>query len=200
MTTRIVKDGYDKMGEEYEEQRDGWDNLPLLELLVRELKKRAKILDIGCGSGVPIDRYLATRGFQVHGIDISEKQIARARRNVPEAQFEIQDMSLLIAREYSVDAIVSFYAIFHVPRDLHVPLFEKLASYLPVGGLLLVTMGAAEWEGEEELHGVRMFWSHFGPERNTRIVRDAGFDVISSEIDASGGERHQVIFARKAIN
>jgi hypothetical protein len=74
----------------------------------------------------------------------------------------------------------------------------KFNSFLPLGGLTLVTMGSAAWEGEEEnFHGTRMYWSHYGSGKNMEIVERAGFEVIFDEIDTSGGEKHQILLARK---
>jgi 2-polyprenyl-3-methyl-5-hydroxy-6-metoxy-1,4-benzoquinol methylase len=44
-------------------------------------------LSAGCGCGVPVARSLADAGFRVVGIDISERQVERARRLVPQATF-----------------------------------------------------------------------------------------------------------------
>ena len=41
-----------------------------------------RVLDLGCGAGVPIARRLAER-YKVTGVDISERQIMLVRRNVP---------------------------------------------------------------------------------------------------------------------
>ena len=58
-------------------------------------------------------------------------------------------------------------------------------------------MGASEWEGREpDFHGVEMFWSHYGPERNHVMLEAAGFSIVADEIDASGGERHQMLLGR----
>ncbi len=46
---------------------------------------RGAILDIGCGSGVPIARALVRVGFEVTGVDGSEEMLSMFRRNVPEA-------------------------------------------------------------------------------------------------------------------
>jgi hypothetical protein len=117
---------------------------------------------------------------------------------VPEARFEVMNMLDLHAGQFSVDGIVSFYAIFHTPRDQHARLLQTLGSFLRPGGVLLITMGPDEWEGTEaDFHGVEMYWSHFGSERNRRLVEAAGFAVYADEIDTSGGERHQVILARR---
>lgn len=51
-------------------------------------------------------------------------------------------------------------AIFHIPREEHLALVRKFARMLSSGGYLLVTMGAEDWEGTADFHGVEMFWSH----------------------------------------
>lgn len=130
-------------------------------------------------------------------MDISENMIQLAKRNVPEAEYKVKDMSQLEKGEYQVDAVVSFYAIFHTPRETHQELLHKINSFLPKGGYILITMGADEWEGtEENFHGSQMYWSHFGIEKNKELVEEAGFEILVNEL-ASGKERHQVILARK---
>lgn len=139
MKSDLVRKGYNKAAENYK----------YLDQLIGLLTPEATILDIGCGAGIPIDKYLAEKGFKVIGIDISEKQIELLKQNVPQASFEVKDMSELNEGEYQVDAVVSFYAIFHIPRETQEELFRKINSFLSVGGLILVTMSAGEYEGEE---------------------------------------------------
>jgi SAM-dependent methyltransferase len=195
-----VRDGYDQVAERYLAERNQWESIPHLERLLDQLKPNARILDVGCGGGVPVDRYLVDKGHRVIGVDISPKQIDLASKNVPRAEFEVRDMQDLEEGDYEVDAVVSFYAIFHTPRQSHGKTLKTLASFLPQDGLLLVTMGAGEWEGEEDFHGTPMRWSHYGPEKNRQLIESAGFEVLSDEIDDSGGERHQVLLARKGVS
>lgn len=192
----LVRDGYDRIARLYAEQRDQFKNERYLGLLVSALELNARVLDVGCGSGEPIDRYLLERGFAVTGIDISAAQIELARAAHTDGVFEIRDMLELRRGAYMVDAVVSFYTIFHAPRESHAELLSILRSFLPAGGLLLLTMGADDWQGVEEFHGIEMAWSHYDAVVNRRLIEDAGFDVELDEIDESGGERHQVVFAR----
>lgn len=198
MSQEIVRAGYNQAAEAYARGRDQFSSLPYLELLHERLRPGAAVLDVGCGSGLPVDSYLVERGYRVTGIDLSEAQIALARANVPEAAYAVRDMTELTAGEYAVDAVISFYAIFHTPREGHAALFRTFHSFLPPGGLLLVTMGAGDWEGEEaDFHGARMWWSHYDSTTNRRLIEDAGFTILLDEIDTSGGERHQVVLAKR---
>ncbi len=197
MTTDLVKNGYDEIGERYANDRGHWPSNRYLGRFSRNLPRTAKILDLGCGTGVPIDRYLIGKGHEVVGLDISDRQLALARKNNPAAQYEAKDMQGLRDSEYSVDGLVSMYAIFHTPRETHQELFQKLRSFLPKGGVILVSMGASEWEGSErDFYGTRMFWSHFGPEKNRSLIEACRFKVALDEIDEGGDESHQFILAR----
>jgi cyclopropane fatty-acyl-phospholipid synthase-like methyltransferase len=190
----LVRDGYDRIAEAYAAQRNAFDNLPYLRRFAECLPTRSRVLDIGCGSGVPTARFLTEQGFSVLGVDISRRMVELARVNVPNATFEMRDMLSLKPREYEVNGIVALYSVFHVSRNEHPGLFRVLRSFLPDSGPILVTMGAGDWEGtEQDFHGVEMAWSHYGPERNRNILEAAGFRIELDDIDTSGGERHQVL-------
>lgn len=197
MTNDLVKEGYDKAADNYAASRDQFYSIKYLEQFSRLVEKGKTILDVGCGAGKPVDEFLVNQGYVVNGIDISKRMIELAKRNVPEAFYEIKDMTELREQEYCVDGIVSFYAIFHTPKEQHQELFKKLASFIPNGGSMLVTMGSGEWEGtEEDFHGSKMFWSHYGVAKNTEMVENAGFEIVLNEVDPSANEKHQIIIAR----
>jgi cyclopropane fatty-acyl-phospholipid synthase-like methyltransferase len=192
----LVRESYDKIASAYAAQRDEFKNDSYLARLAVLLVPGAKVLDVGCGAGVPVDRYLLAKGLKISGIDISATQIELARRSNPAGEYAVRDMLGLVPGEYNVDAVVSFYTIFHAPRETHATLLWVLRSFLTESGLLLATMGSTEWEGIEEFHGAEMFWSHYDATTNRSLVEAAGFEVLLDEIDTSGGERHQVLLAK----
>lgn len=197
MGNALIRDGYDRIACTYAAQRDQFRSIKYLEAFIELMPTGATILDLGCGAGKPVDEFLVEHGCTVQGLDISERMIDLARQNVPQASYEIRDMSDLAAGDYSVDGIVAFYSIFHTPRDQHQSLLDRFASFLPKGGAILITMGSGEWEGiEDDFHGARMHWSHFGADRNVEMVEHAGFRVLLNEIDRSGNEAHQIIIAQ----
>jgi trans-aconitate methyltransferase len=85
-----VRAGYNAMADEYDDWVSrivGDPRVRFLELLESRLDVGSRVVDLGCGQGVPSTKSLAER-HDVLGIDISEEQIGRARRNVPSATFQ----------------------------------------------------------------------------------------------------------------
>lgn len=70
---------YDKICERWSRIRD---KSPINLCVVRFaelLEKNCRVLDVGCGTGCPIDVFLTEQGFSVVGIDVSPKMIEKAR-------------------------------------------------------------------------------------------------------------------------
>lgn len=197
MSSDLVKKGNEKADDNYAPNRDQFKSIKYLEKFIKLVEKRRTVLDIGCGTGKPVDAFLVKNGYAVNGIDISEQMIELAKKNVPQAFYEVQGISDLKEGEYCVDGIVSFYAILHTPREQYQELFEKFVSFMPNGGALLVTLSAGEREGpEDDFHGVKIFWSHYAAEKNKEMVENAGFKIVLNGADTSNRERHQVIIAK----
>jgi SAM-dependent methyltransferase len=180
----LVATGYDLIAEGYLERygrsrvRDQW-----LEKLIALLPRNSRVLDLGCGPGVPVARELATRGHQVVGVDGSACQISLARLNVPKAHFIHADMTSADIAPASFDAAAAFYSITHVPRDEHAALLGRIAGWLKPSGVFLASLGADEspgWRGN--WLGAEMFFSHYGAEVNERLVREAGFDIEQAAV------------------
>src|SRR2546426_1369908 len=159
---RLVRDSYDRISHAYR-----GDSLPRdrgyfrwLDLLTPHLKKGDSVLDLGCGCGIPVAQELATF-CNVTGVDISSVQVARARTLVPTATFQCQDMTTVQFDVGTFAAIVSLFAIIHIPLAEQRPLLDRISSWLQPGGYLLASVGNRAWTGyKEDWHGAPMYWSH----------------------------------------
>jgi ubiquinone/menaquinone biosynthesis C-methylase UbiE len=134
----LVRHGYDQCAGRYESVRRD-EIQPDIALVIDKLDEGAKVLDIGCGAGVPIAKALAQR-FLVTGLDISREMIRLSKRNVPGGTFIHADVMEVDLPASEFDAVVSFYTIFHLPREHHKALFQRIHRWLKVGGYLLVTV------------------------------------------------------------
>ena len=203
----IVRQGYDRISSEYRDDaghgpaKDQPLGRPDYEAWLRELIPRLNegdpVLDLGCGCGVPATAILAER-HAVTGVDLSPVQISRARRLVPAAQFQCADMSTLEFEASSFAAVVSFYAIIHVPLAEQPAIFENIFRWLRPGGYLLATVGSSAWTGtEEDWLGGPMYWSH--ADRPTYIgwLEETGFEVLWTRFVPEGTGGHTLLLAKR---
>ena len=174
------------MAEKYLATKDPEDPLALaaLEDLASLLPSGAAVLDLGCGAGVPVTRWLADREFAVTGVDVSARQLELARRNVPEGIFLKADMTELVFAPESLEGAVAFHSIIHVPRAEQPALLESIHRWLRPGGVFLATMTVSGYEGREEDWegwGAPMVWSHYDGEANVAMLRGVGFEIHYAE-------------------
>ena len=123
--------------------------------------------------------------FRVTGVDVSATQIRRARVNVREARFVHADLTNLELPTSSFEAVASFYAFNHVPRELLPMVFERVHGWLRPAGYFLASLGSEdlpEWTGE--WLGAHMYFSSYAPETNRRLLDEAGFARLEEEIVA----------------
>ncbi len=195
---RIVATGYDAMAERYlawSGLRPSAARLRYLALADQLIPPGADVLELGCGAGLPVTARLAL-GRRLTGVDISPVQIGLARANVPSATFVVADLTTLDLAPASVDAVVAFYSLTHVPRAEHAALFERIRSWLRPGGVFLASLGVEDAPDEIEADwlGVDMFFSHFSARVNRRLVAAAGLIVEHAEIATEPEDRHDARF------
>ena len=194
---KTVAEAYNCIADRYYQNRDRFINVDELKEYARLLPPKARLLDAGCGAGRPVCKYLVERGHHVTGIDISPKMLAMARRNVPAAEFILMDMTELAFRDSSFDGISAFYSIIHIPREMHPGIFSDFHRLLKPDGIMLVSLGSTDWEGTENFHGKKMFWSHYAPERSYEIIAETGFNIIFDRFVHAADERHYWLLAAK---
>jgi len=180
---KIVKSGYNAIANRYlaTRTRDSED-VRLLNELTRRLHEGAKVLDSGCGAGIPISQMLSEK-FEVTGVDFSEAQIELAKKDVPNATFICQDMTKLDFPDNTFDGICSYYAIIHIPREEHQALLANFHRMLKLDGLALVCLGAESLidDIDENFLGTRMYWSHYDSETYLKMLTECGFIIIWSK-------------------
>jgi SAM-dependent methyltransferase len=182
---KIVASGYDRLADTYLEWGRQVTVDPrerMLAAFMSRLPDGARVLDLGCGAGLPSTRALAKR-FQVVGVDISPVQLELARRNVPGAEFIEGDITDVEFADSTFDGVAAFYAISHVPREEHRQLFTDVFRWLVPGGLFLATLGASDapdWTGE--WLGEPMFFSSHDADVNRQLLESAGFELLLDEV------------------
>lgn len=194
---------YDDLAETYAAGRHLFDTSPILREFAGPLPPGARVLDAGCGAGEPVARYFVDRGDAVTGIDVSERMLALARRQVPAATFQRMDLRALMFPLAVFNAITAVYVVFHIPRVEHAALFAGFERVLKPGGRLLLTLATREYTGQDEFDGEMEFlerrlpYSHDRPEVALGKLEAAGLAVVGARRIETGGETFFWVIARK---
>lgn len=99
----------------------------------------ATVLDLGCGTGIPISLTLIARGCNVYGVDASASMTAEFRANFPTAPVQcaaVED-SAFFGRTF--DGVVAWGLFFLLSAEVQLKLIAKVAAILASGGRLLFT-------------------------------------------------------------
>jgi len=151
--------------------------------LARSLPSGARILDLGCGTGVPVAKFLTNAGFEVFGIDSSEKMIARFRASFPEAQtlwgrIEESDFFNVL-----FDAVISWGVMFHLDSTAQRIVIGKIGRALKEGGQLLFTSGEKEGSVEGVMNGVTFRYFSLGADLYEKVLNENGLELLDRHYD-----------------
>lgn len=170
--------------------------------LIEQLPPGSRVLDHGCGSGVPTAAQLAAAGLTVTGVDESERMLELATQRVPSGQFLRRDLRELDDDLGQFDAVASFFALLMLPRRDVPPVLRGLRERLRGPGLL--TMAMVEGDFDElplSFLGVGIHVTAFPSQQLRDLVAEAGFEVleldeVDVEMEPGRSERQQYLRAR----
>jgi SAM-dependent methyltransferase len=200
----IVKRSYDKIAPEYL----NWalsrssPRLQYLKHLLSTLSLGSKVLELGCGAGVPVAQTLCQDEniSKIVANDISEVQVELAMKNCQQWKDKIDfvagDMMGLKFRECELDGVAAFYSIFHLPRTEQIEMMRRIHSWLKPGSIIVCNFAAGSSEAlgseggiEAEENPVRwnyfnadMFWSGLGTEGTKKMISGAGFELLLADV------------------
>ena len=196
-----MQNSYDYIAEQWHSNGKGQSYvdrvLGYVDLALAGLPQGAKVLDLGCGTGNPIAKYIIEKGLLLIGVDQSEKMLEIARRVVPEADFIHSDM-INVKLADGFRAAIVWDSIFHIERKHHSGIFRKLAKSLEQGARLLLSVGGSGADDfTSEMYGHTFFYSGHEPEVTRQLLEAEGFEIEVWEVDDPSSRGHIAIIARK---
>jgi SAM-dependent methyltransferase len=153
--------------------------------LIQQLPPGARVLDLGCGSGLPTAKQLLDAGVEVVGIDESAVMLDLATQQAPGGTYLHQDF-----RDFAglgeFDAVVLFFALLMMPRADIPTLLANVRAQLRGPGLLLVSMVHGDFDDFPiSFLGAPTKVSAYPPDKLREVVTEAGFEVLElKEIEA----------------
>ncbi|MEV4947325.1 class I SAM-dependent methyltransferase [Streptomyces sp. NPDC053755] len=135
------------------------------------------VLDVGCGPGT-VTAYLAERGLDVSGVDLSPRMIENARRRHPHCRFAVASATDLDLGEASLGGVLGWWSLFNLPRDVLPHVLALFARALKPGGHFITAthVGDEDVVRTEAYGGVPVSWTthQWRPEQLTDLIERAG--------------------------
>ena len=159
------------------------------------------VLDIGCGMGEPIARFLIDAGRRVVGVDSSPSMIAICRERFPDAaraEWMVGDMRALdLGRRF--DGILAWDSFFHLCADDQRPMFGRFAAHAKVGAPLLFTSGSKAGEAIGTYCEEPLYHASLDPAEYQELLEANGFTVAAYRPDDPDCAHHTVWLANRAV-
>ncbi len=199
-----TKEAYDRFALIYEQNRGLFDMSEIFHDFYCSLNQSCgHLLDLGCGAGEPVPRMFRDNGWQITGVDFSQKMLELAKIYLPEMNTILADMTELDLPSDTYDAITAIYSIFHTDKSEHPKLFQSMYQSLKSNGKALFTYAGIEYTGNEEFSGIiefmgeSLYYSHLSLSDLRKTLQMIGFTIEQLDHKSIGGETFLWITVRK---
>jgi SAM-dependent methyltransferase len=159
------------------------------------LPASASVLDIGCGSGNPIARYLIGQGCNVTGVDSSPELIALCTTAFPDHAWHVADMrTLSFARRF--DGMLAWDSFFHLSPDDQRRMFPIFRQHAAPRAALMFTSGQAHGEAIGSYQGEPLYHASLDTAEYRALLNANGFEVVAHVIEDLNCGNHTVWLAQ----
>ena len=160
---------------------------PWLDAFLAHVPESGTVLDLGCGSGEPIARYLIEQGRRVTGVDASPGLIALCRERFPGQDWQVADLrGLELGRAF--DGLICWHSLIHLAPDEQPGVLAVFARHLNPGGVLMFTTGSERGETVGDWRGEPLYHGSLSPADYRAVLDQTGFDLLRyTEDDADCG-------------
>ncbi|HET7603854.1 MAG TPA: class I SAM-dependent methyltransferase, partial [Gemmatimonadales bacterium] len=146
----------------------------------------ATILDLGCGSGLPLTQVLIDEGHSVCAVDASPTLVAAVRQQFPDVPVACESVEQSTFFERHFDAVLAWGLWFLLPKATQLELLGRVATALNPGGRFLFTAPAQACAWRDAMTGEES--RSLGAEVYRARLAELGFSVIREYDDE--GENH----------
>ena len=151
---------------------------PWLDRFRALLPPAAPILDIGCGSAVPIAAYLIEAGHPVVGVDSSPAMIDASRERFATQEWVVADMrTLALRRKFS--GLLAWDSFFHLYPNDQRAMLPVFAAHAAPNAALMFTSGPRHGEAIGEFGGEPLYHASLDPAEYRSLLDRNGFRVVS---------------------
>jgi cyclopropane fatty-acyl-phospholipid synthase-like methyltransferase len=188
----------------YEKHAGAWAQLrstslyerPWLDRFLQLAPANGRILDIGCGNGVPIAQYFIVQGREVTGVDSSAAMIEACRQRFPQQRWSLADMRALALQE-KFAGLLAWDSFFHLARENQRSMFPIFSRHAQPGAALMFTSGTSDGVALGRFEGEPLFHASLAQEEYRQLLQENGFNIIKMVMEDPDCQGRTVWLAQK---
>lgn len=167
-----------------------------LERLRTSMPSGSRVLDVGCGAGVPIARWFVEQGYEITGVDFAAPMLERSRARFPDQRWLEADMRTLELGE-TFGAVIAWDSLFHLTFDEQRSTLPRLMKHVAPGGAFMFTCGPREGAVLGRVEGEAVHHASLSPGEYAAILRGGGLRVEAFVAEDPDCDDHTVCLARR---
>ena len=198
MCSEAIIELYERHARDFDRDRGRslWEHA-WLDRFLSYLAPESIVLDIGCGMGEPVGRYIIDAGFGIVGLDSSPTMIEMCRERFPHAEWLVKDMrTLALGRKFG--GVLAWDSFFHLTMNDQRLMFARFSEHALPAAPLMFTTGSIEGEAIGSYCGEPLYHASLDRMEYERLLTSNGFVVQGYKADDPECALHTVWLATHA--
>ena len=201
----LNKRAWDNIADRYDDRSGALKEFSdVFNTFMEKLPEKGRVLDLGCGTGLPYAWHLVGNGFEVLGVDLSEEMVKVASRNVPGAKFIQLSMSEIPYWD-EFHGVISSFSMLLLSPDMFKETASRVHSALVDGGHFYLALNEPASISDDpdsdvivNIMGQDMYSRAYTVQEIESVFKPLGFSLVrfnrDIEVSEEFGEEHVIEF------
>jgi cyclopropane fatty-acyl-phospholipid synthase-like methyltransferase len=185
---------YDQIFDWYLASRDHNTGVTSVELAFKSLATDSAIVDLGCGTGLPLVKRIEQMGKNVIGVDSSMSMIESFKTNFPNQEAIHSRLQDYVFPKTRVNGVLCWGCLFHLTPKDQIDVLNNIFNSVVCGGKFLFTSAKQKGSTTGEMNGISFKYYSLGSAEYNELANDAGWKLIHESEDA--GKNYEYLFKK----
>lgn len=175
--------GYEKIAPEFISVRNKSLGVSIFREWSNSLDTPSKVLDIGCGDGIPVTRTIIEPGHSVFAIDASKSMVNAFKGNFPDVPVKCESVEDSDFFDQEYDGVVAIGVIFLLKKPKQLAMIRKVGEILRPGGQFLFSAPTQIGKWNDILTGEESI--SLGKDRYVEALLSSSLQFVRTVLDGS---------------
>jgi len=185
---------YDQIFDWYLASRNDETGVDSVKLAFKDLKPGSIIVDLGCGTGLPLVNTIKKMGIEVIGVDSSKLMVEAFKTNFPNTEVINLPIQDYIFPNTVVHGALCWGCLFHLKPVNQIKVLNNVFNAVTKGGRFLFTSAKEKDNRVGKMNDISFNYYSLGSAKYNEVANNAGWKLIHESEDK--GQNYEYLFER----